>query len=250
MAQWTRGLAALAVTCGLAAGGIALAHGPINMNLPIVGQPGANSGNFFSPRQYAPPPESEAPAPRKRAGPAAFGYGKPICVRLCDGYFFPTNSVSGGEAACAAQCPDAPTELYTMATDRIEDAVSSSGELYTRLPVAKRYQTSFDNTCTCHSAVTASRADELLSDSTLRKGDVVMTAGGFRVYVGDAYGPSGPKDFVALSKARNLSKTERATLTAMERARTGSPVRSAPDLVAARPKGKVTVDNDASAASR
>ncbi len=64
MAQWIRGLAALALTCGLAAGGIALARGPINMNLPIFGQPGAKSGNVFSPRQYAPPPESEAPAPR------------------------------------------------------------------------------------------------------------------------------------------------------------------------------------------
>ncbi len=171
-------------------------------------------------------------------------------MRLCDGFFFPTNSVSGGEAACAAQCPDAPTELYTMATDRIEDAVSSSGELYSKLPVAKRYQTNFDNTCTCRSNMTASRADDLLSDSTLRKGDVVMTAGGFRVYVGDAYGPSGPGDFVALSKARNLSKTERATLAAMERSKSGSPVQSGPGLVAARPKGKVTVDNEAPARSR
>ena len=262
MSQWTRGLAALALAGGLAAGGIALAQGP-NMNLPIFGlTPGTFSPHYedsqarYRPSYYA-SPELEGPvrvrlreddAPRRKvkraSGGAAFGYGKAVCVRLCDGFFFPTESISGGEAACAAQCPDAPTALYTMPTDRIEDAVSSTGQSYSKLPVAKRYQTSFESTCTCRRDTVASRAKELLHDSTLRKGDIVMTASGFRVYQGDGYGPSEPGEFVALSKARNVSKTDRATLTAMERASPGSPAPAAPSVVAAvRPKGKVTVDS-------
>lgn len=248
MAQRTHGLAALAVACGLVAGGVALARGPISMGPPIFGQTGGYDGGFFFNSREAAPRESERRAPKKRVN--AFGYGQPVCVRLCDGFFFPTNSTTGGDAACAAQCPDAPTALYTMPTDNIDDAVSSTGAPYSKLPVAKRYQTSFESTCSCHRDVTASRAEELLRDTTLRRGDVVMTAQGFRVYVGDAYGPNGPEDFVALSQARSLPKAERAQLLAMERSAAGSPVRSAPEAIARRPKGKVTVDDGARALRR
>jgi hypothetical protein len=227
----------------------------MNMAPPIFGQTGGygqsggfGGGFFYSREEAAPPPVRERREPRKRAN--AFGVGQAVCVRLCDGFFFPTNSVSGGDAACAAQCPDAPTALYTMPTDNIADAISSDGQLYTKLPVAKRYQTSFESTCTCHRDVTASRTEELLHDATLRRGDVVMTAQGFRVYVGDAYGPSGPQDFVDLSKARSLSRAERAQLVSMERSSAGSPVRSGPEEIARRPKGKVTVEDGTRASRR
>jgi hypothetical protein len=250
MAQLTRRFAALALACSLAAGGVALARGP-DMNLPIFGgAPGLSGPGGYHPF-YAPDSdtrprsggeEGEQPKSKRSNGVAAFGYGKPVCVKLCDGSFFPTVSVAGGDAACAAQCPDAPTALYTMPNDRIENAVSSTGRPYTALPVAKRYQTSYESACTCHRDSLASRAKELLHDTTLRKGDVVMTANGFRVYEGDGYGPSGPKDFVTLSQAR-VPKEERAALAAMERASAGSPAPARPSLVAARPKGNVTVDN-------
>ena len=141
--------------------------------------------------------------------------------------FFPAASIAGGDAACAAQCPDAPTALYTMPADRIEDAVSLSGKPYTQLPVAKRYQTSFESTCTCHRDTVASRPKDILNDPTLRKGDVVMTADGFRVYEGGGYGASRERDFVSLSRA-GLPKDERATLVAMERSGAGSPPRPRP----------------------
>lgn len=246
MAQRARGLAAVAVACGLAAGGVALARG-LNMGPPIFGQTGGFGGGFgggFSsaPEEYARPRVHERHWPRRRV--VAANYGKPVCVRLCDGFFFPANSTAGGEAACAAQCPDAPTALYTMPGDNIDDAVSTTGAPYSKLPVARRYQTSFESTCSCHREVAASHAEQLLRDTTLRRGDVVMTAEGFRVYVGDAYGPSGPGDFVALSQAR-LPQAERVELGEMEHAAAGSPARAAPALVARRPKGKVTVDDGA-----
>ena len=78
--------------------------------------------------------------------------GLAVCVRLCDGYFFPSATSSGGDEACAAQCPDAPTVRYTepAGSDRIEDAVSTRGALYSALPVANRYQTKLDDVCRCH----------------------------------------------------------------------------------------------------
>jgi hypothetical protein len=239
MAQGNRSLAALALGAGLALGGMAFARGPM-LGAPIFGQAGS-FGGFFGSSEPASAPVVQHRVHRKHV--AAFGGGQPVCVRLCDGSFFPTASAVGGEATCAAQCPDAPTALYTMTSDRIEDAVSSTGAPYSKLPVAGRFEKNFEGTCTCHRDVVASHAKELLHDDTLRRGDVVMMASGFRVYVGDGYGPSGSEDFVALASARNLPRDERATLAAMEKASAGSPVRAAPALLAARPKGRVTVEN-------
>jgi hypothetical protein len=244
MALGVRALAFMALAGSLVAGGFAVARGP-NMNLPIFG---ATPGDFY-PHSFGAgrwrAPGGERPAP-KPSGVAAFGYGKPVCVRLCDGFFFPTASVSGGEAACAAACPDAPTALYTMPSDHIEDAVSDAGAPYTALPVAKRYQTSLDATCACHrDAVAGNAMREIMADTTLRKGDVVMTPNGFRVYEGGGHGPSGPRDFVAPSDAR-LPNAERAALASMERANAGSPEPSAPARAAKRPRsqrGHVTVES-------
>jgi len=253
MAQNARRLAAIALLGGIAAGGIALARGP-DMNVQMFAPNSEPSFSFEPKPGHASLEDGEAPIARphkhSNSGHSAFGYGKPVCVRLCDGFFFPTASTTGGDAACAAQCPDAPTALYTMPGEHIEDAVSSTGKPYTQLPVAKRYQTSFESTCTCHRDTVASRANEILHDSTLRKGDVVMTADGFKVYEGDGYSAATQQDFVAVSRAAGVSKEERATLAAMERASAGSPRPAAPALAVARPHGNVTVDNGAPAPTK
>ena len=146
--------------------------------------------------------------------------GRAVCVRLCDGFFFPSATSSGGDEACAAQCPDAPTARYTepASSDRIEDAVSTRGALYTALPMAGRYRTALDNTCTCHRSPTRGYSESLLNDPTLRKGDVVMTPKGFVVFEGAKTRSITSSDFVALSQARSLPKDLRATLVDMERA--------------------------------
>ena len=96
-----------------------------------------------------------------------------------------------GDAGCASQCPEAPTELYSMISDRIDDAVSArTGQPYAKLPVAKRFQALHEATCSCRREAVASRAKEVLHDSTLRKGDVVMTAEGFTVFEGAGGGPT------------------------------------------------------------
>lgn len=79
---------------------------------------------------------------------------EPVCVRTCDGYFFPlfARGASTGEAEqlCQAQCPNAPTRLFYMAGDsELETAIGADGTPYTALPNAFRYRTTFDPTCSC-----------------------------------------------------------------------------------------------------
>ena len=129
----------------------------------------------------------------------------------------PSVVTSGGDAACASQCPDAPTAFYSMpaGSDRIDDAVSLTGAPYSALPVANRHQTSFDNTCTCHRSSVTSYIADLLHDRTLRDGDLVMTAKGFRVFKGDKSGVVQPSNFVALSPSSSVAKASGTELKAM-----------------------------------
>jgi hypothetical protein len=83
------------------------------------------------------------------------GSGKPVCVRLCDGYFFPLaslgnrGSVDTGQM-CQAQCPGAETEAFSMgAGDDIEHAVGEGGKSYMELENALRYQKATVPGCSC-----------------------------------------------------------------------------------------------------
>jgi hypothetical protein len=158
--------------------------------------------------------------PTDLAPKATRASGRAVCVRLCDGFFFPSATSSGDDEACAAQCPNTPTVRYTepVGSDRIEDAVSKRGALYTALPAAFRYRTTLDNTCACRRRPSLGYSESLLNDRTLQKGDVVMTPRGFVVFQGGKTGSITSSDFVALSEARSLSKNLRATLVEMERA--------------------------------
>src|SRR5277367_5055980 len=198
------------------------ARGAFNMGPPT------GIGTVFD----APPPASVAPEvgpeirpverpahPRRRYATNR-GSRAAVCVRLCDGFYFPSVNTSGGDEGCASQCPDAPTAFYSEppGSDRIEDAVSLRGAPYSALSVANRYQTSFDGTCTCHRSFVRSYLADLLRDHTLRDGDLVMTAKGFAVFNSDKSRAVSATNFVALSQSPNVAKNWRAELKAMERA--------------------------------
>ena len=88
------------------------------------------------------------------------GSGKPVCVRLCDGYFFPLASLGkrgrdGAPEMCQAQCPGAETEAFSMgSSDDIAQAVGQGGKSYMELTNALRYQKATVPGCSCR------RADE------------------------------------------------------------------------------------------
>lgn len=189
-------------------GGFAFARGP-ELFLPFA--PAATS---FEPSPGATPEKSSVPQPssaHSRGRPSA---GGAVCVRLCDGFFFPAADPAGGDASCQAQCPDASVSLYWRPADDINDAVSLSGAKYTDLPIADRYQTTFDNTCACRRNGNLNYRATLAKDRTLRAGDIVMTANGFVVVQTNKV--TGSLSFVALGQATSLTKDLRAELTAME----------------------------------
>jgi Protein of unknown function (DUF2865) len=96
------------------------------------------------------------------------GTYRTICVRLCDGYYFPVSFATLPEQfdrdadACQSKCA-APVELYyhptpgtvtqpvgTPPTDGIEQAIShKSKQIYSTLKVAKLYRTKFLPGCSC-----------------------------------------------------------------------------------------------------
>ena len=151
--------------------------------------------------------------------PVGVAGAQPVCVRLCDGYFFPlptsASDVASQGQACNSLCPDAPTEVYYRnGSEDIGAAVSATGKLYSALPVSMRYRTTSDETCTCHHSTVAYAP---LRDPTLRHGDAIMTPAGFMVFRGVEGAPHGAGDFSAVDTA-GLDKGERGALKEMERA--------------------------------
>ena len=118
--------------------------------------------------------------------------------------------------ACARACPRAPTRLYKTSNGDISTAISAvDGASYFALPVAMRFSKVRDQTCTCGSSDPMAT---ILNDATLRQGDRVMTADGFRLFKGGARPPFSPRNFQSVEQARHLPASERAVLRSMERA--------------------------------
>jgi hypothetical protein len=108
-----------------------------------------------------------------------------VCVRTCDGYYFPISystlptHFAEDERTCQRECPAANVALYSYRNpgESMDQAVSTSGQLYTALPTAYRYRTQLISGCSCR------RPGESWEDalknaddsSTLESGDIVVT---------------------------------------------------------------------------
>lgn len=123
--------------------------------------------------------KSTAPTGEARAG------GKAVCVRSCDGAFFPVSySASSGRLdslaeICRALCPNAEVTLYTLpVSGEIEQAVSINGARYMDSPTALRYRKTFDPSCSCRRrgqnwASVLAPAESLLGKED--KSDIIVT---------------------------------------------------------------------------
>jgi hypothetical protein len=107
-----------------------------------------------------------------------------VCVRACDGYYFPISystvpsRFADDERACQRQCPASQAELYSFHNpgEDMDQAVSISGQNYTALPNAFRYRKEVVNGCSCR-APGQSWADALKNAddaTTLESGDIVV----------------------------------------------------------------------------
>lgn len=151
-------------------------------------------------------------APRTAPRSAARSLGRrTICVRTCDGYWFPIGELAerddlpAHDLACNTGCPGAPTRVFVLpsGSDDVSRARASDGTLYADLPVAGSYTSSLSGGCTCQGPTrrVAARLD-IRHDPTLRPGDIVVTNDGPIVYAGEPGDPDTLADFEPIADAR------------------------------------------------
>jgi len=132
------------------------------------GGPGNDSGTIIG-------------APQQQAG----GTYRTVCVRTCDGYYFPISFATTPDRfqedaqVCQRECPAAQVQLYTYHNpgEEMSQAVSLDGQPYTALPTAFQYRKAMSPTCGCRRPG-ESWAEALKAsgpDTTVEAGDVVVT---------------------------------------------------------------------------
>lgn len=124
----------------------------------------------------------------------SFGGGayRTLCVRKCDGYYFPISTVTyrgnflRDEMVCKALCPGTDVGLYAHPSGSESEAMHaiSDGLSYAALPTAYQYRRSFDPACTC-----------------AFEAKMITVAGGEQVIDVAAYSPAATSDAAAAIEA-------------------------------------------------
>lgn len=139
-------------------------------------------------QEEEPQPQRPIPSERAEEEETAHGLGgsMAICVRACDGGFFPISysarhgNLEALAELCKAQCPNAEVQLYTRSPWReMESAVSMEGEPYSDHPNALKFTKSYDPTCGCKPAgrswaETLAEAERILAEKY--RSDLVVSA--------------------------------------------------------------------------
>ena len=133
---------------------------------------------FGNNNQSLPPPSADLGAPS--------GTFRTVCVRTCDGGYFPVSFATyqarfqDDERTCKALCPATEATLFTYRNpgEDINQAVSVSGQPYSSLPNAFRFRTEFNPSCSCK-APGQTWADALKSiddkAAAAEQGDIIVT---------------------------------------------------------------------------
>jgi hypothetical protein len=163
--------------------GGARAHGP-SIQLPFVSE-----GNpFASPNDMRP----------RAAYP---GGSQAYCVRTCDGRYFPISASDnqGRATSCNSFCPASETKV--VYGSNIDDATTEGGKTYSELPNAFRYRREIVAGCTCNGKDQIGLAPVAIeNDPTIRKGDIVVGAGGLMVAGRSAEKSGASVNFLPLSE--------------------------------------------------
>lgn len=144
--------------------------------------------------------------------PRRVGSGRTVCVRTCDGSFFPLSAEPdrGREnELCQALCPGTEAIAFKMPQGgdaEISQAVSLKGKPYIRLANAFKFQKSFDSSCACKKdgeswAQLLQKAESMIER---RPGDLIVTA----------------------QKAEELSRPKLARIAARANAKGGDPAKT------------------------
>jgi hypothetical protein len=114
------------------------------------------------------------------------GTFRTVCVRTCDGFYFPISfaTVPGrfpdDEKTCKALCPATESSLYSYRNpgEDMSQAVSINGQPYSALPNAFHYRQEFNPSCACKAAgQTWSDALKSIDDKATaeQQGDIIVT---------------------------------------------------------------------------
>jgi len=142
--------------------------------------------NLFGvpPQQQPQPGDPQAVPNGVTPDEPALGGRRLVCVRTCDGFYFPLANAPGGRGSademCQALCPGAETAAFAMpgSDNGITRAVSLKGQPYMAMPTALKFQKAFDGNCSCKRdgeswSQVLRRAEGMLSQ---QRGDVIVTA--------------------------------------------------------------------------
>ena len=110
------------------------------------------------------------------------GTFRTLCVRTCDGSYFPVSFATtparfrDDEQACQRMCPAAEVMLFSHRNpgEEVAQAVSIQGQPYTSLPNAFRFRQEFNQACSCRKPG-QSWAEAVGPDQEVEQGDVVVT---------------------------------------------------------------------------
>ncbi|WP_245452747.1 DUF2865 domain-containing protein [Bradyrhizobium sp. C9] len=150
----------------------AAARGPGNFIENLFGGGGGGNPNPL------PPPDAQY------GGQS--GTFRTVCVRTCDGAYFPISFATSqarfaaDEQICKAQCPAAEASLFAYRNpgEDINQAVSINGQSYSSLPNAFKYRTEFNPSCSCKAAGQSwAEALKAVDDqaSAAQQGDIIVT---------------------------------------------------------------------------
>src|SRR6266566_2887676 len=117
---------------------------------------------------------------------AQSGTYRTVCVRTCDGFYFPISFATvparfpDDEKTCKNLCPASEASLYSYRNpgEDMNKAVSINGQPYSSSPNAFRYRQEFNPSCACKAAgQTWSDALKTIDDkaSAEQQGDIIVT---------------------------------------------------------------------------
>src|SRR5882757_2797990 len=155
--------------------------GPQYANAAQPSGPGSFLNNLFgggnNNNSSLPPPSADLAAPS--------GTYRTVCVRTCDGGYFPISFATvatrfpDDERSCKALCPATEATLFTYRNpgEDINQAVSVNGQPYTSLPNAFHFRTEFNPSCSCKApGQTWSEALKSIDDkASAEQGDIIVT---------------------------------------------------------------------------
>ncbi len=127
----------------------------------------------------SPAPEYSSPEAQPQLG----GGYRTICVRTCDGYYFPISfsttpaKFADDERLCQQMCPASEVILFTHRNpgEDVSQAVSMAGRGYRELPNAFRYRSEFNAACSCKRPGQSWAEAMGDKDATVERGDIVVT---------------------------------------------------------------------------